>query len=475
MRLRTYLGLLLALALLAGAMALVRLHPGLLTGVVPLAGGLTVSPATLAILAALVGFLPPATVLLVQTLQRDLAARRSRRAEREAIGLDAASRRAHDLRADAQWARAAAELEVVLGGRSDDYDGLLRLGEVQRHLGRFDEAVATHRRAAALHPGSVALLYELAADHEAAGEREVAREIEGRILRDFPGFGLAVHRRRRAEAMAAGEFETAREHQQRIVSLLEDGGDRSAAGRERGVGDGLEYQRGVAKLELEAVDEAKAIFDAVLAREPRFVPALIMRGEAEQLAGRPEAALAEWRRGYEATGSPVFLQRIEDHCIEIERPEDAIETLRGLAAGAATAANDLLPRFFLGRLYYRLELRDEALRVLAPLAERLAGSPTYHFLLARLHERRGDARSALDAYRACLRSLDLSTAEYLCGVCASRSPDWLDRCPRCGSWNSVELDIAEERLAPADVGLRERPVWGPVDPDSHPVDATREA
>jgi tetratricopeptide (TPR) repeat protein len=471
MRLRTYLGLLLALALLAVALLLARMQPELLTGVVPIGGGLAMSPAALVVVSALVGFLPPATILLVHTLRRDLGSRRARRAEREAAGLDAASRRAHDLRADGQWAKAAAELEVLLAGRSDDYDGLLRLGEILRHLGRGEEAIAAHRRAAALHPHSVALLYELAADHEAAGEAGVAREIEGRILREFPGFGLAVHRRRRAEALAAGSFEEAAGHQARIVELLGESGDRAAVEREQAIGNGLEYQRGVARLELEETVEAVAIFDAVLAREPRFVPALIMRGEAEHLAGRSEAALAEWRRGYEATGSPVFLQRIEDHCIEIERPELAIETLRALA----TPPRDLLPRFFLGRLYYRLELRDEALKVLSPLAERLAGSPTYQFLMARLHERRGETASALAAYRSCLRQLDLASAEFLCGACGTRTPDWRDRCGRCGSWNSVELDIAEEQLAPADVGLRERPIWGPLDPDRRPGDAVREA
>lgn len=463
MRLRTYLGLLLAIALLAAALLLVRRQPHLVSGVVPLGGSLAVSPATLAILAALVGFLPPATVLLVHTLRRDLAARRARRTERELAGLAAASRRAHDLRADGQLGKAAAELEVLLAGRSEDFDGLLRLGEVLRQLGRGDEAIAAHRRAAALHPASVAALYELAADHESAGEAAVAREIESRIMREFPGYGLAVHRHRRAEALAAGAFDEARVHQARVVELLGEGADRATVGRERAIGDGLEYQRGVAALEREETAAAAEIFDALLAREPRFVPALIMRGEAEQLAGRPESALAVWRRGYETTGSPVFLQRIEDHCIEVERPELAIETLRGLSAGGS-GGGDILPRFFLGRLYYRLELRDEAMKVLAPLGERLAGSPTYHFLLARLHERRGEAEAALAAYRACLRLLDLSTAEFLCAVCGTRTPDWHDRCGRCGAWNSVELDIAGERLAPADVGLRERPVWGPVDP-----------
>ena len=36
--------------------------------------------------------------------------------------------------------------------------------------------------------------------------------------------------------------------------------------------------------------------------------------------------------------------------------------------------NDLLLRFFLGRLYYRLEMHDEALKILESIGERLAVS-----------------------------------------------------------------------------------------------------
>ena len=56
-----------------------------------------------------------------------------------------------------------------------------------------------------------------------------------------------------------------------------------------------------------------------------------------------------------------FLQRIEAHFIELGEPVAAIECLRGVIA---ESDNDLLPRFFLGRLYYRLEMHEEALKVL---------------------------------------------------------------------------------------------------------------
>jgi tetratricopeptide (TPR) repeat protein len=185
-----------------------------------------------------------------------------------------------------------------------------------------------------------------------------------------------------------------------------------------------------------------------------------MLGEAELLAEREESAIEAWRGGYAETGSPVFLQRIEDHFIEREEPLRAIETLRRVIA---EADNDLLPRFYLGRLYHRLEMLDEAARTLGSLAERIRSSPTYHFLLGRIHERRGDLARAVDSYHACLQQLELGAHEYRCGVCQSRYADWRDFCERCRSWNSVELDFEEERLSAGELGVQPVPIWGALE------------
>ena len=460
MRLRSFVGLLLAVAAVFAGSYLTHHNRDLLherfrlgpTASLPLWGAL------LAVF--LVGFLPAGLTLVVDTLRRELAARRDRRRTREQEALEATFRRALDFAADGQQARAAVELEAYLAARPGDFEGLLRYGEVLRGLGRLDEAVEVHRRAATLYPRSVGILHQLAQDHVEKGETDVAREIHGRIVREFPGFGLEVLRRQRAAAVARRDWAEAGKLHERIAQFLNEAGDAAALARESSLAQGLEYQGGVLLLEQDRAEEAAQIFRRLLAGEPRFLPARIMLGEAELLAGREPAAVAAWRVGYLETGSPAFLHRIEDHFIEQEEPVQAIETLRGLIA---EADNDLLPRFYLGRLYYRLEMLDEAAKTLTSIGERIRSSPTYHFLLGRIHERKGDLARAADAYRTCLRQLELGTAEYVCRVCRERYPDWRDSCSRCGSWNSVELDFEEERLSAEELGVRAVPVWGAAD------------
>jgi predicted Zn-dependent protease len=469
MKIRTLAGVLLTLVAIVLVSFLVRENQDLLSHRLTLGESASISLAAALIGVFLLGLLPPVTVLVVQLLQRELDARRDRRLSREAESRQGSFRRALDYKADGQWGKAASELQSVLADKPEDFAALLHYGEVLRRQGQTAEALDVHRKASVLYPQSVALLYELAEDYTAMGDDEVGREIRNRILRDFAGVGLGVQRRRRDQAIAERDWLEAGRLQEAIDATLRENADEEELARERRVRMGLAYQRGVHLVDEERFEEAKQIFRGLLTEEPLFIPASIMLGETALLQGSAEAALAEWRRGYAATGSPVFLQRIEDHFIERARPVEAIQTLHELIA---TADNDLLPRFYLGRLYYRLEMLDEALRQLSSIAERVAVSPTFHKLLARIHERRGNLQRAAQSYMAALEQAGLASTEYACTACGEGHAAWSDRCEQCGAWSSLELAFEEERLTAAELGVRERPVWTVVeDGDDEPFSA----
>ena len=460
MRIRSFLGLLLGVAVVVAAVALYNYNRELIHQPFLLGPQLKITVGGALVAVFLAGFLPTATTLVVDTLRRELGSRRERRRQREEGSLDGTFRRAVDFQIDGQPAKAAVELESFLAGRPEDFAGLMRYGDVLRALGRVDEAIEVHRRGSNLYPHSITLLYQLAEDYAARGDAEVAREIEGRIVRDFPGLGLEVLRRRRAEALSSLDWAAATRLHDRVAQILNESGDAATLARETSLAQGLDYQRGVLLLEQDRPAEAAATFRRLLGHEPRFIPARIMLGEAELLSGHEETAVAAWREGYLETGSPVFLHRIEDYFIEEQEPVAAIENLRALIAAAD---NDLLPRFYLGRLYYRLEMPEEALKQLAAVEERIKTSPTFHYLVGRIHERRGDLARANEAFQACLRQLEAGVAEYTCRICRTRTPDWRDYCSRCGSWNSVELDLEEEKLSAEALGVQEVPVWGEAD------------
>lgn len=471
MQARTYLGILLGGLVVIAASVWTSLNRELLQQRFLLTPESSVPVYAALLVVFLAGFLPSVTLVFMQTLKRDLRERRERRRSREAESLEQRLRRAYDYHADGQWPRAAAELEVVLTDRPQEFSALLLYGEALRHQGKTEEALDVHRRASVLYPRSLALLYQLVEDYEALGEAQVAREIRNRVLRDFTGQGLAVMRRRRDRALAARDWEEALRWHEKVEGVLRDGGDERSLARESTVSLGLTYQRAVSLLEKDRPAEAAPIFRKLLAEEPRFVPAGIMLGEAELLQDNEELAIEEWKRGFLSTGSPVFLQRVEDYFIEAAEPARAIETLRGLIA---RADNDLLLRFFLGRLYYRLEMHDEALKVLGSIGESMDSSPTYHYLIARIRQRSGDARGAAASFLACLQRLGVPNAAFVCHSCAAKYDEWQDRCRVCGTWNSVELDVQEEQLSEQELGVAERPVWGGYADDTQAVEIQAE-
>lgn len=453
MRLRTLIGIVVALGVAITVAYLATENEDLLAQRFQIGAGASLAVWVLLLIVFLLGFVPAVSLLTAQSLKRDLARRRQRRRSRETRSLESSIRRATDYEADGLWGKAAAEHEAVLAERPEDFATLLAYGAVLRRQGRPGEALEVHRRASVLYPRSVAVLYELAADYEVNGEEEVARQIRDRILRDFQGRGLRVLRRLRGEAIARRDWAEARRLHERIESMLAESGADADPAPEAGVTTGLAYQRGIELAESERLDEAAGVFAEILERQPDFLPAAIMLGEVEVERGDGAAAVAVWLRGFESSGSPIFLQRIEDHYIERGQPVEAIETLHELAG---RTSEDFLPRFFLGRLYARLEMHEEALRILGELKERIGRAPGFRRLMARIHERRGEMGKAVEMLSACLDEAGVASGEYLCRICGARYRDWLDRCECCGAWGSVDLDIEEEGAsAAAESGRRE--------------------
>ena len=462
MRLRTFLGILFAFFVVIAVAYLSTLNFDLLRERFAVSEIRTVPVYGVFVVTFLLGFLPAVSVLLTQTLKQELAQRRQRKLSREDKSRQGSFRRAVDFQTDGQLGKAATELEGCLVERPEEFSALLRYGEVLRRSGRLDEALEVHRRASVLYPRSVAVLYQLIEDYEVRDEGEVAGQIRDRILRDFPGLGLAEMRRRRDQSLLDRDWRESVRLQEKIDGLLSESGGGPSHAEDGPLRLGLAYEKAVGAFEADQLEEARRGLEQVLAADPRFIPALILRGEIEVVDNDAATAVELWRQAFEKTASPIFLLRIEDHFIEREEPLEAIENLHRVITATET---DLVPRFFLGRLYYRLEMLDEAMRVLAPLKERVESSPTLHYLLARIHQRRGEMGQAVDAYQSCVQQAGLAAAEFPCSVCGACHSEWTDRCDHCGTWSSLELRFDAHFESAEDPGLDRLPRRAVYDPE----------
>lgn len=347
---------------------------------------------------------------------------------------------------------AIAHFRAVLERNSRHVNTLLKLGEVLRARGQVADAIEYHRKAHHINEENTRPLYALVEDHEAAGDIDRARAVLGAII-GINKNSVAAWRKLRSLHLKQGNWEKALEAHERVDRLSDPDAPRDAADRQ--FGDGVRYEMAKERLAEGKSREATAMLRKLVKQQPQFIPAYVKLGEALAAQGQEAAALATWTEGFEASGSPIFLTLLEEYHLGREEPLAAIEALKQCIV---KARKDTLPRFYLGKLYFRLEMLDDALSVLTSLEGVATYAPTLHYLLGRIHERRDNHREAAREYRKVIRELDLVQLDYECQACRERTMEWSDRCPSCGRWNVVEVNFREE-ITLDELGLSAAPIY----------------
>lgn len=389
---------------------------------------------------------------LTREASRMMEGWRQRRASRTGEEIEEEYARGLSAVVEGREDEALAHFRAVLERDSRHFNTLLKLGEVLRLQDRVDEAIEYHRKAHHLKEDDTRPLYALVEDYEAKGDLERARTVLSRILalkRD------SVSARRKLRSLLVKERDWARAlaaHQQ--VEKRANPKDPRDTSESR-FGAGIRYEMAAESLAEGKPKDAAAALRKLLKDEPHFIPAHVALGEALRAQGLHAEAVEAWFHGFETTGSPIFLTVLEEHFLSQEQPLAAIE---GLKRCVARARKDTIPRFYLGKLYFRLEMLDDALAILQSLEGRASYAPTLHYLLGRIHERRRNARDAAHEYRKVIKEMDLVQLEYRCSACRATRADWAPRCAHCGEWNTVEVDFREE-ISLEELGLSPAPVY----------------
>ncbi len=439
MKIRTFLILLGLLVMTAAVAVLVIRNQQVLSAV------FTVTETFSVPVYAVVGiaFVAGAAVVLAGSIFRDsrdfLRRLEGLRGAKETKHIEDLYRQGMEAFLEGQEERALVHFQSILTTDPANVDALVKAGQVQRALKNLKEAVEYHRKAHRLRQDDLEPLYELVKDYETLGEIAKSKVVLNRIIQIRPRKALSAYRKLRKYAMKESDWARAWE----IQGLIEDQTEKTPykMEAEKRFNVGIRYQVALEKAKDSRDRECANFLRKIVRSDPGFVPAHVRLGEVLISMGQPSVAVEAWARGFEATGSPVFLTLMEDHFLDISEPEKAIEALR---TAVTRSRSDFLPKLFLARLYLRLEMIDEARREFRALLERVSSSPTMHVFLAGIGERRGDLREAVAEYREALRLMDLPRLFYRCAICDTRYPDWEDRCGTCMEWNQIVLDFSED-------------------------------
>ncbi|MBI4635747.1 MAG: tetratricopeptide repeat protein [Candidatus Rokubacteria bacterium] len=272
---------------------------------------------------------------------------------------------------------------------------LLRQAAEARRSGRGEEAAILYRQVLQRHRGSRGAL---------------------RGLRD-----LAVEGRRWPEALEA---------QQRLVAQAAPG----ERGQEAEWLAALHYEAGREEAGRGALSTAIGAFRSALRADRNFLPAALALGDVHAQSGDQREAIRTWERAAESRPALPLLTRLEQAYRREGKPSRMIALYR---SAVERAPDDLAVALALGRVYFELEMLDEAVDQFEKVEVHAPDLPVVHAFLGAVFERRGAMRDAFEEYRRALRLGHAFDWPYRCAACGAVTATWLDRCAQCGRWNTL--------------------------------------
>ena len=308
---------------------------------------------------------------------------------------------------------------------------LIRLGDLHRFQGNVTEAIRLHRKARGLEEKNIEIFLALAKDFEQAQRLDDAVQLLEEVQR-LEGANLTVLVRLRDLFVKLDRWDGAHNAQEKILqgSLSPD-----ELKTQQEWLEGIRYEFGCLQLKEGEIDRARRYFRKIIKLNADFIPAHIGLGEILVGEGKLKQAGELWEKALETNGSVILLHRLEDLYLELGEPVKIINIFQ--EALRRDPENPVL-RFYLGKLYYRLEMVDEAFEILTGLDPGDDKIPDLHKLLGNLYLRKGETESAVEAFKKALNLRKRVMVPYYCPLCDYHTTRWSGRCPRCGEWNSFE-------------------------------------
>lgn len=322
----------------------------------------------------------------------------------------------------------------VLNLDPNHVDTLLRMGITQLRQKNVQEAIRFHLKAWNLDSDNQEVMFSLSADYEDAKRFDEAIKMYREILRKDPS-NITTLVRLRDLYHRLNQWDELIETQARLLSNPLGAQELEVEHRKL---IGFKYELGRSLLEAGDLERARKIFRSVIKLDKDFIPAYLGLGEVYLEEGKPKEAGQLWEKSYKLTSSVLLLHRLEDLYLKQGEPGSAIEIYK---QSVTWKPQDTTLKFFLGKLYYRLEMIDEAFDILTTVDWGDREFPDVHKLLGNIYLRRGSLGLAASEFKKALRFRKQVIVPYFCSNCQHRTTDWAGRCPNCGKWNTFGVNL----------------------------------
>jgi tetratricopeptide (TPR) repeat protein len=389
-----------------------------------------ISPVTLVLLSMACGAVLATFVVGVQQTAHLIVNWRSSRLLRRKEKVDSLHRDGTHAFMSKRTVEAITLLEKALAIDPNRVDSLLWLGNIYRSERNFPEAIRLHQHAQRVDDRNIEVLLELAKDLEEAKRYEEALQTLQKILKIEPDNLTALIRKRNLN-IRMERWSDALEIQHRLLKVSLPLTEKQT---EEALLVGCMYEVGRQLLERGHPDKARRYFRGAIKKDRGFLPAYIGMGEILLHEGKTKDAVAILKKVYSRTRSVIILHRLEELYLDQGEPSEIIRVYQ--EALQQDPQNPVL-QFYLGKLYYRLEMVDEAFDLLSTIEGPQDHLLDYHKIMANLYLRKQHFEEAVVELKKALSFKKRVVVPYICTQCQQESIEWTGRCRHCGKWNTL--------------------------------------
>lgn len=329
---------------------------------------------------------------------------------------------------------AKAALKDILKEDPEYTDAMLRLGDIAFRNEEYSAALGFYRNARDISPRNLQALLSMEAVLEKSGHNDSALKILEEII-DIDGNNLTALYKKQAILEKKEKWDDLLSLQKTIIKLAQNDREKQ---RDEKKHLGYKYEYGRASLENGEIEKAEKAFRTLLKMDASFLPAYLGIAEVMVTKGEPEEAINFLEKSYDTLSSAIILARLEDLLISVGEPG---RLLRFYRTALSRSPMDNGMKFMLGKLYYRLEMVDDAIQTLESIDTNVYFNPEIFTVKGELFRKRNQTGRAMEEFRTAAELKYPASVPYLCNACGLTSPDWSGRCSGCGSWNTFALDV----------------------------------
>lgn len=326
-------------------------------------------------------------------------------------------------------------LKQVLIEDPENINALLKLGDIALTEEDYQTARKYYQSARDLNPQNMEVLFSLSHLMEKMNRLTDALRYVEDILEVDDGNLSALYKKR--------DILERLERWDELVfiqkTILKNEHSEKEKNRAREILVGYKYEYGRHSIENGDLEKAKKAFRTVLRLEKNFTSATLGLAEVLLREGETEEAINLLEKSYDETSSLIVLLRLEDLLLNVGEPMRLIRIYKNTLS---KNQQDPVIKFFLGRLFYRLEMIDDAFETLTSIDTAGAPYPELHQLMGNLYMKRNQVDKAAHEYKKALDESQCAfSIAYKCSNCGYESSEWSGRCPDCKRWNTFQLKI----------------------------------